>query len=98
MFALLAIHLTSTVQAVPVPQNPPGTNAPAGPSMTTSADLSASIGDLVIPQAEHSNNTASEVKMEREAAPPSLDEFLGDIGDFQMPSNVTARSIAQAAK
>ena len=69
--------------------------------MTSSADLSASLGDLVIPQEEHSensNDTASTVKMQRAAEPPSLDELLDDIGDFQVPSNVTARSLVQAVK
>jgi len=94
LLALLATHLTSVTQAAPLPQSDVSTNAPAGPPIT---DLSASLGDLVIPQEEHSNDTAPATKKER-SQPMDFSRLVQDIGDLRLPSNVTASSVAKAAK
>ena len=94
VLAILAVHFISATQAIPVPQ---GVNAPAGPAMTTSSDLSNTIGDLVIPQAEASNDTAAAVYKQR-SAPKNLDELVEDIGDFRLPTNSTADSVVKAVK
>lgn len=95
--ALLAVYLTSVTQASPLPQNPPNTNAPAGPPMTTAADLGASLGDLVIPQKEAANVSAPTTNGER-SAPMDLNRLVEDLGDFRLPSNVTVGHVVQAAK
>lgn len=83
--------------AAPLPQNDVASNAPAGPPMRTAADLSAVLGDLVIPQAEHSNSTATTMAKIR-SPPPDFATLVKAIGDFSLPSTTTAGSIAQAAK
>ena len=94
MLALLAVHFASVTQAIPLPQS---VNAPAGPAMTTSAELSNTIGDLVIPQEEGSNTTATAVHKER-SAPTNLDDLMEDLGDFKIPANVAANSVVKAVK
>ena len=93
LLALVATQLTPICQAAPVPQSDISTNAPAGPPIT---DLSATLGDLVIPQEEHSNDTTT-TKKER-SAPVDMSRLVEDLGDFQLPSNVTAGSVARAVK
>lgn len=96
LFVLLALRFTSVALAAPLPQDI-ATNAPAGPPMRTTADLDADLGDLVIPQEEHSNSTASAITKIR-SAPPDFATLVDEIGDFQIPSDATAGSIARAAK
>lgn len=83
--------------AAPLPQNDVAPNAPAGPPMRTAADLNAELGDLVIPQAEHSNNTATTVTKIR-SPPADFAALAKAIGDFKIPSKTTAGSIAEAVK
>ncbi|KAL6714479.1 hypothetical protein ACLMJK_007903 [Lecanora helva] len=97
--AVLALHFTSVAQASPIPQS---INAPAGPPITDASDLSNTLGDLVIPQ-EQSNSTetiptqTTSVK-ERDAPPMDLSRLVADIGDFRLPSNVTAGHVVNAVK
>ena len=125
VLTLLIIHFTSLAQASPIPQNPPGTNAPAGPPITSAADLTATLGDLVIPQKETSSNLAPAndtistpqpdtssnptqasdsvstppINQNQVRSPPmGLSRLVEDIGDFRLPSNVTAGHVVQAAK
>ena len=94
---LLALHFT-TSQAAPLPQRDASTNAPAGPPITDEAGLSGSLGDLVIPQQESSNTTATATKRERDAPPMDFSRLVNDIGDFRLPTNVTAGSVVNAVK
>lgn len=97
LFVLVVIHLTSFSMAAPLPQNDLGSNAPAGPPMRTAADLTAVLGDLVIPQQEHSNNTATAMTKIR-SPPADFAALAKAIGDFKLPSKTTAGSIVEAAK
>jgi hypothetical protein len=97
LFVLVAVHLTSLSLAAPLPQSDVSINAPAGPPIRTAADLSAVLGDLVIPQAKHSNDTVTKLSKIR-SPPPDSAALVKAIGDFRLPSTTTASSIAEAAK
>ena len=95
---LLLLHLTSTTHAAPLPQGDVTSNAPAGPPITDEAGLSSSLGDLVIPQEESSNTTATATKKERDTPPMDYSRLVDDIEDFRLPTNITAGSVVNAVK
>lgn len=97
LLVLVAVHLTSLSLAAPLPQSDLPINAPPGPPIRTAADLSADLGDLVIPQAKHSNDTITKLSKIR-SPPPDSAALVKTIGDFRLPSTTTASSIAEAAK
>ena len=97
LLALFAVNLTPFAHAAPVPQSVGSTNAPAGPGMTTGAELSNTLDDLVIPQAEAKNDTAAAVPDARRA-PSSGTKLVEEVGDFTIPSDVTASHVAEVAK
>lgn len=63
--------------------------------VSTAADLENQIGDLVIPQAQHNNATKKTSKTRSKLDYATL---LSEIGDFRLPSNITAGHVAKVAK
>lgn len=62
----------------------------------SAADLEGQLGDLVIPQEVARNETTAETRHSRSA--PDYDTLLSEIGDFRLPSNITAGHVAKVAK
>lgn len=109
---MLAIHLTSITQAVPLPQTDTAVSdigsvgqeaaveqsntATDAPAGPKMTDLS-SLSDLVFPQEEGLNTTAPAVKRIR-SPPAGLHASVGAIGDFELPSTTTSAQVARAAK
>lgn len=98
LLMLLASQITSVTLAAPLPQSAVAANQPAGPPMTTAADLMDNLGDLVIPQAQHSNETSTEPMTEKRSPPADFASLEEALGDLKVPSDTTAASIAEAAK
>ncbi len=65
-------------------------------SIQSASDLEGQIGDLVIPQEEARNVTTLETRKSQSA--PDYATLLNEIGDFKLPSNITAGHVAKAAK
>ncbi|KAM0803543.1 hypothetical protein BDR22DRAFT_818742 [Usnea florida] len=61
----------------------------------TTADLESQIGDLTIPKPVAKNITTAEINSR---SAPTYDTLLGDIGDFRLPSDITAGHVAKMAK
>jgi len=103
IIALLLLPYTICTLASPIPQSDLATttlttqtsNAPGG---QTVPDLNAALGDLVIPQEERPENNTAVALTRRIRSQPDLSSLLSDIGDFRLPSNVTAGHVAKAAK
>lgn len=90
LIALFLVHYTSVTTEAP-------TQTLGGSSSVQSAsDLEGQIGDLVIPQEEERNVTTTETRTTRSA--PDYATLLSEIGDFTLPSNITAGHVAKAAK
>ena len=69
--------------------------------ITSSADLEVELGDLVIPQAETqnittTNTTITNIRINRSVT--DYDSLVNEIGDFRLPSNITAGDVARVAK
>lgn len=65
-------------------------------SIQTASDLEGQIGDLVIPQGVAQNMTTTKTRKSRSA--PDYATLLSEIGDFRLPSNITAGHVAKVAK
>lgn len=65
-------------------------------SVQSASNLEGQLGDLVIPQEEAKNVTTTETRSIRSA--PDYATLLSEIGDFTLPSNITAGHVAKAAK
>ncbi|CAD6584174.1 MAG: hypothetical protein ASARMPREDX12_001541 [Alectoria sarmentosa] len=65
-------------------------------SVQSASDLEGQLSDLVIPQEEAKNVTTTETRSIRSA--PDYATLLSEIGDFTLPSNITAGHVAKAAK
>ncbi|CAF9902917.1 MAG: hypothetical protein ALECFALPRED_000068 [Alectoria fallacina] len=65
-------------------------------SVQSASDLEGQLSDLVIPQEEAKNVTTTETRSTRSA--PDYATLLSEIGDFTLPSNITAGHVAKAAK
>lgn len=98
LFILLASQITSVTLAAPLPQSAVAANKPAGPPMTTAADLMNNLGDLVIPQEQHSNETSTQPMAEKRSPTADFASLEEALGDLKLPSDTTAASIAEAAK
>ena len=61
----------------------------------TTADLESQLGDLTIPKPVAKNITTAEINSR---SAPTYDTLLGEIGDFRLPSNITAGHVAKVAK
>lgn len=104
ILALLLLPYTICTLASPIPQSDLATTTPA--TQTTNApggqsppDLSSTLGDLVIPQEERPENSTTATSSSRKIrSQPDLSTLLGDIGDFRLPSNITAGHVAKVAK
>ena len=66
-------------------------------SVPSASDLEGQIGDLVIPQEEARNATVLATRKSQKSA-PDYATLLNEIGDFRLPSNITAGHVAKAAK
>lgn len=90
LMALFLVQYTSVTTEAP-------THTLGGSSSVQSAsDLEGQIGDLVIPQEEERNVTTTETRTTRSA--PDYATLLSEIGDFTLPSNITAGHVAKVAK
>ena len=65
-------------------------------SVQSASDLEDQLGDLVIPQEEARNETTIKTRNSQKA--PDYATLLNEIGDFKLPSNITAGHVAQVAK
>ena len=91
LMALFLVQYTSvTIEA------PTQTLGGASSSVQSASDLERQIGDLVMPQEEERNVTTAETRKLR--SPPDYATLLSEIGDFRLPSNITAGHVAKAAK
>ena len=91
LIALFLVQYTSVTIEAPT-QNLGGSTT----SIHSASDLEGQIGDLVIPSQEARNVTTAETRKIRSA--PTYATFLSEIGDFTLPSNITAGHVAKAAK
>ena len=66
-------------------------------SISTSADLENELGDLVIPQAQTAKN-ASNSEDPKARAVTDYASLLSEIGDFQLPSNITVGQMVKVTK
>lgn len=98
LLALSAIYFTSVTHAAPLPQSGIASNAPSGPPITSYADLKDVLGDLVIPQEQSENATGPTTTVKVRSPPASFDDLVEHIGDFRLPANITARSLAKVAR
>ena len=67
-------------------------------SISTSADLEAELGDLVIPQQETAKNASNSEDTKARAVTTNYATLLNEIDDFQFPSNITVSHMVQIAK
>lgn len=103
IIALLVLPYNICTLASPIPQSDfatttqttPTSNAPGGQSLP---DLSSTLGDLVIPQEQRPENSTTTTSSRRIRSQPNLSTLLGDLGDFRLPSNITAGHVAKVAK
>ena len=98
MLSTLPLMALVLVQYTMVTIEAPASNlGGATTSVQSAADLEGQLGDLVLPQEESKNATATQTqKMHRNV--PDYAALLNDIGDFTLPSNITAGHVAKAAK
>ena len=90
LIALFLVQYTSvTIEA-------PTQTLGGSTSVQSASDLEGQIGDLVIPSEEARNVTTAETRKIRSA--PTYATLLSEIGDFALPSNITAGHVAKAAK
>lgn len=91
LIALFLVQYTSvTIEA------PTNTLGGGSSSVQSASDLEGQIGDLVIPSEVARNVTTAENHKTRSA--PDYATLLDEIGDFRLPSNITAGHVAKAAK
>ena len=71
--------------------------APVGGTSTdrTAADLEGQLGDLTIPETVAKNVTTADINSR---SAPTYATLLSEIGDFRLPSNITAGHVAKVAK
>lgn len=86
LIALFMVRYSSVTMQAPVSGTSPD---------RTTADLENQIGDLTIPKPVAKNITTAEINSR---SAPTYDTLLGEIGDFRLPSNITAGHVAKAAK
>ena len=91
LIALFLVQYTSVTIEAPT-QTLGGSSTP----VQSTSDLEGQIGDLVIPSEEARNVTTAENHKVRSA--PDYATLLNEIGDFTLPSNITAGHVAKAAK
>ena len=91
LMALLLVQYSMVTIEAPV-----STLGGATTPVQSAADLEGQLGDLVIPQAERQNSTATKARKIHGAA--SYTTLLNEIGDFRIPSNMTAGHVAKVAK
>ncbi|MCJ1450022.1 hypothetical protein MMC28_000350 [Mycoblastus sanguinarius] len=89
LLALLLVQYTAVTQAAPTPTK-------VSPAYHTPPNLDTTLGDLVIPQEEASNDTAPTIDKTRSA--PDFNTLLNEIGDFRLPTNITAGFVVKAAQ
>ena len=85
LIALFMVRYSSVTMQAPVSGSPD----------RTTADLESQLGDLTIPKPVAKNITTAEINSR---SAPTYDTLLGEIGDFRLPSNITAGHVAKAAK
>ena len=91
LIALFLVQYTSiTIEA------PTQTLGGGSSSVQSASELESQIGDLVIPEEEARNTTAANTRKIRSS--PDYATLLSEIGDFVLPSNITAGHVAKAAK
>lgn len=90
LIALFLVQYTMVTIEAPTP-----TLGGATTSVSTAAQLEDQLGDLVIPQAAHNNVTTETRKLRSK---PDYATLLSEIGDFRLPSNITAGHVAKVAK
>ena len=90
LIALFLVQYTSiTIEA-------PTQTLGGSSSVQSASELESQIGDLVIPEEEARNTTAANTRKIRSL--PDYATLLSEIGDFVLPSNITAGHVAKAAK
>lgn len=90
LIALFLVQYTSiTIEA-------PTQTLGGSSSVQSASELESQIGDLVIPDEEARNTTAANTRKIRSL--PDYATLLSEIGDFVLPSNITAGHVAKAAK
>lgn len=92
LMALFLVQYTMVTIEAPTP-----TLGGATTSVSTAAQLEDMLGDLVIPQAAH-NNATKETRKSKSRGQPDYATLLSEIGDFRLPSNITAGHVAKVAK
>ena len=96
MLSTLPLIALFLVQYSSVTTEAPTQTLGGSSSVQSASDLEGQIGDLVIPQEEGRNTTTVETHTIRSA--PDYATLLNEIGDFRLPSNITAGHVAKAAK
>ena len=93
LMALVLVQYTMVSIEAPTP-----TLGGATTSVQTASDLEGSLDDLVIPQQESKNTTSTEIQKQQHRAVTDYASLLNEIGDFTLPSNITAGHVAKVAK
>ena len=94
LMALVLVQYTMVSIEAPVAATLGG----ATTSVQSASDLEDQIGDLVLPQEESKNTTATTAASKQHRGVPNYATLLEEIGDFTLPSNITAGHVAKAAK
>lgn len=96
MLSTLPLIALFLVQYTTVTIEAPAQTLGGSSSVQSASDLEGQIGDLVIPQEEAKNITTAETRKIRST--PDYATLLSEIGDFTLPSNITAGHVAKVAK
>ena len=96
MLSTLPLIALFLVQYTKVTIEAPTQTLGGSTSIQSASDLESQLGDLAIPQQDARNVTTMETRTIRSA--PDYATLLDEIGDFRLPSNVTAGHIAKVAK
>ena len=76
----------------------PGTLGGATTAVQSASDLEGQLDDLVIPQQESKNTTATNIQKQQHRTVTDYASLLNEIGDFMLPNNITAGHVAKVAK
>lgn len=96
MLSTLPLIALFLVQYTKVTIEAPTQSLGGSTSIHSASDLEGQIGDLAIPPEEARNVTTVETRKTRSA--PDYATLLNEIGDFTLPSNITAGHLVKVAK
>ncbi|KAL9134599.1 MAG: hypothetical protein Q9175_004213 [Cornicularia normoerica] len=96
MLSTLPLIALFLVQYSSVSIEAPAQTLGGSSSVPSASELEGQLGDLVIPQEQTRNVTTTGTRSIRSS--PDYATLLNEIGNFKLPSNITAGHVAKAAK